>query len=108
MSTQKVKRSLILAFAGIPQRNPLSANGRVFRRLSGEILPFTLNEDGTLSEITYEEAFAIRFIRWLPEPLQRDLRDIFEHFDELPARMKDFAPKLQAHKAACPPPWGLA
>lgn len=105
MSTQKEKKSLILAFAGIPQRNPLSPNGRVFRRLAGKVPPFSLNEDGTLEEMTYEEAFMIRFVRWLPEPMQRDFKAIFENFDELPARMKDFMPKLRAHKAACPPPW---
>lgn len=105
MSAPKVKGSLILAFAGIPQRNPLSPNGRVFRRLAGDVPAFSLNEDGTLEEMTYEEAFTIRFMRWLPEPMQRDFRGIFENFDDMPARMKDFMPKLRAHKAVCPPPW---
>lgn len=104
MSTQKVKDSLILAFAGIPQRNPLSPNGRVFRRLAGKVPAFSLNEAGTLEEMTYEEAFMIRFMRWLPEPMQRDFSAIFDG-ENVQEKMGKFMPKLRAHKAACPPPW---
>jgi len=45
-----VKRSLILAFAGIPQPNPLRPNGRVFRRLAADISAVYLDH-GELVEL---------------------------------------------------------
>ena len=102
-----VKHSLILAFAGIPQPRPLRPNGRVFRKLAGEVPPFYLDH-GELVEMTYEEAFTVRFSRWLPEAMRVDFLALLEYgipAHEREARIKVFMPKLQAHKKACPPPW---
>ena len=103
-----VNGSLILAFAGIPQPNPLRPNGRVFRRLAGEV-PAVYRDHGKLVEMTFEEAFVVRFTRWLPDNAMRgEFRALFEpsiSAAEREARMKAFMPKLQAHKQACPPPW---
>jgi hypothetical protein len=102
-----VKRSPILAFAGIPQPNPLRPNGRVFRRLAGEV-PAVYLDHGELVEMTYEDAFVVRFTRWLPEPMRGEFCALFEPgvpAQETEARFSVFMPKLQAHKKACPPPW---
>lgn len=104
-----VKHSLILRFAGIPQPNPLRPNGRVFRRLAGPVGNFTIGADGQIDQIlTYEEAFILRFMRWLGEPLQTEFGDIFnkdQSIDEMKAKAEAFLPKLLAHEKACPPPW---
>ncbi len=105
-----VKHSLVLAFAGIPQRGPLSPNGRIFRRLAGPITNFTISKDGHIDqELTWEEAFLVRFVRWLPDDAMRgEFVALFEQGiseAEREARVKTFMPKLQAHKKACPPPW---
>lgn len=103
-----VKDSLILAIAGIPQPNPLRPNGRVFRRLAGEVPCFTITEDGSIEERTYEEAFIVRFMRWLPAPMQKEFAAVFARgvsMDEMKARFAAFLPKLRTHNAACPPPW---
>jgi hypothetical protein len=102
-----VKRSLILAFAGIPQPKPLRPNGRVFRRLAGEVQAVYLDH-GELVEITYEEAFMVRFMRWLPEAMRAEYGAIFDLAiadTERAERINAFMPKLLAHKKACPPPW---
>lgn len=103
-----VKGSLILAFAGVPQPNPLRPNGRVFRRLAGDV-PAVYRDHGELVEMTFEEAFVVRFTRWLPDDAMRgEFGALFEQGiseAERQARMKTFMPKLQAHKKACPPPW---
>jgi hypothetical protein len=102
-----VKHSLILGFAGIPQPRPLCPNGRVFRKLAGEV-PAVYLENDELVEMTYEEAFTIRFMRWLPEAMQREFAGIFEQgipLAEFEDRLKAFVPKLQAHKKQSPPPW---
>ena len=102
-----VKHSLILAFAGIPQPKPLRPNGRVFRRLAGEV-PAVYLDHGELVEITYEEAFTIRFIRWLPEAMQAEYSAIFDLAitdAERAERINAFMPKLLAHKKVCTPPW---
>ena len=101
-----VKRSVVLAIAGIPQPNPLSPNGRVFRRLAGDVPNFTIGEDGHIDDVmTYEEAFLIRFARWLG-PLAPEFGDLFKlHGDEFRAKAEAFKPKLQAHRKAYPPPW---
>ena len=103
-----VKRSLILAFAGIPQPNPLRPNGRVFRRLAADV-PAVYLDHGELVEMTFEEAFIIRFTRWLPNDAMRaEYGAIFDPAiadAERAERIKAFMPKLQAHKKACPPPW---
>ena len=102
-----IKRSLILAFAGIPQPNPLRPNGRVFRRLAGEV-PAVYLDHGKLVEITYEEAFMVRFMRWLPETMRAEYGAIFDLAiadAERAERINAFMSKLRAHKKACPPPW---
>lgn len=103
-----VRGSLILAFAGVPQPNPLSPNGRVFRRLAGDV-PAVYLDHGELVEMTFEEAFVVRFTRWLPDDAMRgEFAALFEQGiseAEREARMKAFMLKLQAHKKACPPPW---
>lgn len=104
-----VKHSLVLGLAGIPQRGPLSPNGRIFRRLAGPVANFTIGDDGNIDrELTWEEAFLIRFMRWMPKPMQEDFSALFEHGIpalERNARIKAFMPKLWAHEKACPPPW---
>ena len=103
-----VKRSLILAFVGISQPNPLRPNGRVFRRLAGDV-PAVYLDHGELVEMTFEEAFIVRFTRWLPNDAMRgEFGALFEPTitnAEREVRMKAFMPKLQAHKKSCPPPW---
>lgn len=102
-----VKHSLILAFAGIPQPNPLRPNGRVFRELAGDV-PAVYLDHGTLAEMTYEQAFMLRFMRWMPETMQAEFGGLFEPGitdAERAQRTQAFMPKLQAHKKACPPPW---
>ena len=104
-----VKRSLILAFVGIPQPNPLRPNGRVFRKLAGHVPAFYLDDSGKIVEMTYEQAFVLRFTRWLPDDAMRgEFSALFEHgvsAVEREARMKTFMQKLQAHKKSCLPPW---
>jgi hypothetical protein len=103
-----VKDSLILAIAGIPQPHPLRPNGRVFRRLAGEVPCFTITKDGDIEERTYEEAFIVRFMRWLPETMQKEFAGVFERgisMDEMKARFTAFLPKLRTHNAGCPAPW---
>ena len=102
-----VEASLILAFAGIPQSNPLRPNGRVFRKLAGDVSAVYL-DGGELVEITYEEAFVVRFERWLPDALRREFRETLAPTigaAERRARIESFMTKLDAHKKACPPPW---
>ena len=102
-----VKASLILAFVGIAQPNPLRPNGRVFRKLAGEVPAFYLDE-GKLVEMTYEEAFMLRVTRWMPEAMRREFYRTLEPgigATERAARIKSLMPKLEAHKKACPPPW---
>lgn len=102
-----VKDSLILAFVGIPQPNPLRPNGRVFRKLAGDVPAVYLHE-GELFEITYEAAFTVRVTRWMPEALRREFYRTLEPgivAAERAERIKAFMPKLLAHKKACPPPW---
>jgi len=104
-----VKRSLILAFVGIPQPNPLRPNGRAFRKLAGHVPAFYLDDSGKIVEMTYEQAFVVRFTRWLPDDAMRsEFGALFElgiSADEREARITAFMPKLQAYKKACPPPW---
>ncbi|HKZ10397.1 MAG TPA: hypothetical protein VJL61_06795 [Rhodanobacteraceae bacterium] len=103
-----VKASLILAFVGIPQPNPLRPNGRVFRKLAGHVPAFYLDENRNIVEMTYEQAFVVRVMRWMPKTMKAEYGALFERGitnAERAERIKAFMPKLLAHKRACPPPW---
>lgn len=108
MSMLKSNYSMILAFAGIPQRGPLSPNGRVFRKLAAEVPNFFINDDDSIFEMTYEEAFLIRFTRWLPASLRCDFWALFDK-DQFPGerkkKAKEFLLRLREHEQNCPPPW---
>jgi len=50
----------------------LAPNGRVFRKLAGNMPHFMLMEDGSISPLTHEERAFLRFTRSIPDDLRAE------------------------------------
>lgn len=82
-------------------------NGRIYKRLAGDMPHFMRDADGTLSALTHFERFLLRWHRWASPALRGhfiaalELRDA----DAVREAMTTLAAESREYAAQNPPPW---